>query len=491
MKISHADWRLSHFLPSASPSDAYYTKLANKLFDLISFNGIDPRFTALDLREITLSIASYFEDVISDVGLWRTFVTTHKELYGRYLPFYYIDEEEYLLDEINLQDIFFLLWAGAQRHNEDSILNPENPNLIQLATQIYNFLDAEFEKAPINTQLVEGMLKPYWFIDFFNLKEWLNYAYDNLSLLQDPLMFDHELEEEQKLEPIFGDSESMLVYTVSSILTLNAKIGPLALTTPQWMSRLLRLKGMENEAAMLDSIECKPVAVYLIKEYDAEVVTLESIAGDILTLARNSFSELPDETLQTSKLFIASLARSNHSPYWQLCGDSTWMSQSDLFIQSQQDERHSKECSQIMRDKLLAANDNHPLLYFADYQEMKQFIATHIGFADGFVDTEEMKDQTMIVMYIQPDGTLSTVPNKAPCIKDDRNPFYDPKIADKEAMSFIFYFEMTTSEMAHYLVDHNMLPDACLNSLHGPEHGRELVQQNIGFLLRFFRRWEY
>lgn len=491
MKISLLEWKVGHIWSISTPSDAYYTKLVNRIYDYLCFDTIDPRFTIFDLREIALSIGYYFEDVISDLGIWRTFVTLHKELYGSYLPFYEINEEEYLLDEINLEDVNFLLWLGVQQHCENTIVNPENPGLTALANQLYNFLDKEFDKAPINTKLLKEMLHPRYFANFYMLKEWCCQLQNSTYIFQDTNIFAHENEIEVNIKRYFGENDSVLGYTINSILSLRSKIGPLAMTTPQWLARYLKLKGMDSEADITASIECLPATVYLLKKYDAEQVTLQSAEGNKYLLDRNSFSELLDSTLDSSKTFMASLARSNSSPLWQVCGGSLWMASDEDFCIIKNEHKRRVETRKIILNKVLAANDNYPLLYFKDYCEMKQAFDTYLGLSEEFVDLKEMEHTKLIAMFIHSNGEICIMPGQAANIKDPRNPYYDQQKADKEALSLIFAPKMITSEAAHYLVAHNLLPDARINSVRSPERGRQLVQKNIDFWMRIGRKWDY
>ena len=95
MKIIGSEWRLGHWFAVASASDAYYVKLANKIHDYIRFAGLNDILTEFEQHNLAKLITFYFEDVISDVGIWRAFVAVHKEMYGKYLPFYDVDESRY------------------------------------------------------------------------------------------------------------------------------------------------------------------------------------------------------------------------------------------------------------------------------------------------------------------------------------------------------------------------------------------------------------
>ena len=103
---------------------------------------------------IAKKVALYFEDVICDCGLWRSFVEKHRELYGRWLPFHEVDKD-YMADEPHIEDIALIVWNVLLEMWKDKIVNPESPRIMQIAEAFYEILDDEFEKAPINEDLKE------------------------------------------------------------------------------------------------------------------------------------------------------------------------------------------------------------------------------------------------------------------------------------------------------------------------------------------------
>ena len=151
-------WRQGHPLPVESASDFYYVNLARHLYNTICATEIGRQSTKVWVAETAMNVAYYMEDVISGLGFWRVFVEKHKSLYGKYLPFYAIDESDYYMDEVNLPDLCFLLWMSVQNNKRETLVNPENPYLMDLASALYRQLDKEFEKAPINDVLL-GYLK--------------------------------------------------------------------------------------------------------------------------------------------------------------------------------------------------------------------------------------------------------------------------------------------------------------------------------------------
>ena len=86
-------WRLGHPLPVESTSDFYYVNFTRRLYHTIRNTDVGRQSTEDWVAETAMTLAYYLEDVVSGLGFWRTFVTKHKALYGKYLPFFEVDEK--------------------------------------------------------------------------------------------------------------------------------------------------------------------------------------------------------------------------------------------------------------------------------------------------------------------------------------------------------------------------------------------------------------
>jgi hypothetical protein len=95
-----------------SRTDVYYLKLANDVKQaFLSNEEVFQLFMHLGQNQIDLLacfLVSYFEDLISDTNIWNTFVRLHRKFYGNPIPFY--ETSEYYEEEINIQDLSFLIW---------------------------------------------------------------------------------------------------------------------------------------------------------------------------------------------------------------------------------------------------------------------------------------------------------------------------------------------------------------------------------------------
>ncbi|QIU92911.1 DUF3843 family protein [Bacteroides faecium] len=487
--INVNSWSLGHLDVETNASDYYYVKLVRKLYDIIHFSEVGRDEGRVLCERFAMAATYYFEDVVSGIGVWQTFTSKHKELYGKYLPFYDLDEEEYYQDEINFEDICFLMWMILQKEKKGTFLNPENPYLVKMASMIYNVLDAEFEKAPINAEMLERLKDQSYFQDFYSVKFMLTRLNDDLYLLK-PFATGRTAKVEDEVKGVLGDSldDSSFAYAVESIMACCEKTGPLALYTKDWLAAMLTHWGMTEESERLATIESLKYAVYLLKRYDSEAICLEDIKGEEYVISRDSFKELPDSTLLDNKSFIGSLVK--YDGEWLVNGVSSWSLGTKLF-DAYKEKMTMTGGDSVVYNKIMEINENHPMLYFKDYEEMLGWFDRHIGLDERFTLPEQMKKQRFFAIYVDRVRDMAMLPDGALVIKDDHNPYYSRKTAEEQGINYIVSAETTSKEMLHYLIEHNMLPDACINSIKGMERGRQLVQENMDFIARFMRGDDY
>ena len=96
------EWIALHPYEKADETDLYYTELANEIYHALDEACYTHNFKNMDeAKQLALSIAGYFEDVISGTGIWKTFTEECKQRYGTYIPFYEKESIYELLFSIN------------------------------------------------------------------------------------------------------------------------------------------------------------------------------------------------------------------------------------------------------------------------------------------------------------------------------------------------------------------------------------------------------
>jgi Protein of unknown function (DUF3843) len=130
--------------------DVFYLKQCQTVYQYFTKDGdLSGKWdlSRSQLRELACQIVSYFEDYIVEIGIWRGFIETNKELYGYCLPFY--DLEEYDEKYINIEDIAFLIWHYVTKYSpEQYIINPNQDNIVKLSQDIFNLFEDVMEQAP-------------------------------------------------------------------------------------------------------------------------------------------------------------------------------------------------------------------------------------------------------------------------------------------------------------------------------------------------------
>ena len=158
-KIYMKAWLDLHGRVKVLATDHWYLEFANLLLPVISESYLYKSETEESQSQVTLMLTLYLEDCVTDGGNWRQFIRWHKRNYGRYLPFYELSEG-YITDEINKEDIAFLLWGinSPVGDDFDGVENPLDADLLELADVIYAQLEDVFEKAPISDGLAGDWL---------------------------------------------------------------------------------------------------------------------------------------------------------------------------------------------------------------------------------------------------------------------------------------------------------------------------------------------
>ena len=116
-----------------------------------------------------------------------------------------------------------------------------------------------------------------------------------------------------------------------------------------------------------------------------------------------------------------------------------------------------------------------------------EFATDKLGLDPG--DGKDVNDETerKFAVYATPTEGLQLLTQGVEYIKDERNPFYDEKKAENQALSF-FIVPNCKAYLLKELEERGMLADAQTKSLLSPERGKAIIHENWQFLSRYFCR---
>ena len=227
---------LKRMLPdpdSQHPTDDYYLTLAQYADKLWESMRVLPEVGEGLRKRVVLDLVAYFQDVVADAGLWRSFVRMCRHLYGRPVPFY--DEPaDYVDAELNQIDVQFVAWYSLEsRLGFMGLVSPLDSDLLRLSRQIYKLFAYLYDDAPAADDfkpLQELDLDDRTQVrDIFRTSGWLFWN----SYFMRPVSKHHyepDVDEEEELSVDDTLTDEVRLHT-----TFEQPTGPLALLADEWL----------------------------------------------------------------------------------------------------------------------------------------------------------------------------------------------------------------------------------------------------------------
>ena len=135
--------------PMVADTDRYYLALARQLATAWDRSQLLPLIDDDDRRNAVLAVVGYFQDIVADAGLWRTFIRLHRQQFGKPLPHYDITDD-YVEAELNRDDIRCVIHYTLSLHCR---IDPKDEQLEALADMFFQLLDEIYVDAPIPVDL--------------------------------------------------------------------------------------------------------------------------------------------------------------------------------------------------------------------------------------------------------------------------------------------------------------------------------------------------
>lgn len=486
--IPITDWQLEHPIGVVCKSDAYYARLATRLANMLRVMiGHDYDISDEEIKVAAMDITAYFEDKLSGINLYNTFMTLYRERFGRFCPFYEVDESDWFDNEPNIPDIRFLLWWCLNRVNPDTLLNPLNQAIEEMSRSIYELLMDEFEFAPDSPELYEWLydhdnfndsIKIRSVCEFLASKSYLTATYDTDSCLNEIYnTYISFMGEEVQHSP-------MLAYGIQSYFSLNVKCGPLALAPQEWLGAILRFSGDEGLISIgnkISGIRTRSLLAYEIIAVHDDWFEVRSLGDETLKL---SFDPLPEDIIADIKeghIMVASLFE--YDGFWKVNGISTFSSKKisleeeiKLYLQKLKDLDWTYKMQ-------IEKNNGSQIGVAGDFKEFeRRFDLDKAQDTSTDLDLrEEARKGKYLLYFINSNSSMSIIPDRAKYVALPDNPYYNKEEAEKYS-ALILIDDNSTEEMRDYLISHNLLPDARLKGSYSDEEAKKWFADNASFL---------
>ena len=490
-KIYPKKWLELHPYKQTNSVDQYYVGIANEIHKRLYSSTIADAFEEEEnIRYTSLCLAAWFEDVISQTGIWQAFTAECRKRYGAYLPFYPI-KGDYFPDEINLEDIRFLLWHHIQYLCRGiSAINPENPGIEQTAQEIYGLLAEEYETAPENERMQEFLYhSAMGEEDFFRYREildWFHYqCYFNIENVAQCRDEAERLLDDEKITPEMAET---LIYATRTSLTFKGRRNLLSLTSPEWLALIGKA---HPEHQLWGKVKARENSCYLLEKEDDEYLYVKDLCSE----DEGEF-KITKKSLNLSAIRSREVGKSTLICELIYFGNAWW--QCGMLLENKYDQKIAEYVDDLTKQKektnekatfhdFIKASGGKSFVFCQSQEEISDFLLNKMGYGlKEDLDIPRIHTETGAMLMANSHTGLHIQFKLCECIKSPDNPYYNKEEAEKNAIMFIVNPDVIPYQLSCILQDEGMLPDAYLNSLQGKEYGQEFIRKNAHFLTDYF-----
>ena len=490
-KIYPKKWLELHPYKQTNSVDQYYVGIANEIHKRLYSSTIADAFEEEEnIRYTSLCLAAWFEDVISQTGIWQAFPAECRKRYGTYLPFYPI-KGDYFPDEINLEDIRFLLWHHIQYLCRGiSAINPENPGIEQTAQEIYGLLAEEYETAPENERMQEFLYhSAMGEEDFFHYREildWFHYqCYFNIENVAQYRDEAERLLDDEKITPEMAET---LIYATRTSLTFKGRRNLLSLTSPEWLALIGKA---HPEHQLWGKVKARENSCYLLEKEDDEYLYVKDLCSE----DEGEF-KITKKSLNLSAIRSREVGKSTLICELIYFGNAWW--QCGMLLENKYDQKMAEYVDDLTKQKektnekaafhdFIKASGGKSFVFCQSQEEISDFLLNKMGYGlKEDLDIPRIHTETGAMLMANSHTGLHIQFKLCECIKSPDNPNYNKEEAEKNAIMFIVNPNIIPYQLSCILQDEGMLPDAYLNSLQRKEYGQEFIRKNAHFLTDYF-----
>ncbi len=436
-----------------------------------------------EIKEIALNLTMYFEDVVADAGIWRGFTDKMHAMYGKYLPFYDIDEAIYLRDEPNLADVKFLVWDSLVR-NEDYLMflfDPWYSEIEDLATKAYGVMLDWFETIPVNEELKNYFQEARFMDDLYeqhNVLFWLSYS---CYLTRISNFNEKAVEEVDACCQGTKFNRDLASELIAIEMPYRYKAGPLALKPQEWLGAILRVNGNIEKAEWVERQRYVPVGTAKVIDVDeCKGVTFEIRDGERIVVAGEELKQ-KDIHYYSGKYVIGSF--SEYQGRWLVNSEICVLDASEYNAEADNKRSEEKRVKAEQYAQVLEESGGNPFFYFKDWQELRTFLKEKFG--EENPTCKNPVGTAYVLVVSNKTKSLIWHDDSAKNLKDERNPYYDEQYSKEKSIAFALHLP---SDALQYAMEHDMLQYAAFASERSEEFNREKYLENYEILQRAYQR---
>ena len=195
--------------------------------------------------DVVLAVTGYYQDIVADAGLWRSFISLHNERYGQLLP-HGVNLDEYVEYELNLDDVRYVIWWTIAGERGVAALDPHDTGLDALARAFHMVLNEEYEQAPVAEQFCIArrvdLDNPADAQSIYDYAYWLYWRSFLLRPSSQQVM-ERAMPDAHDIIRRAGESDARpLLQDLNDRLMATMPAGPIPLTVAQWLRLIIDVR---------------------------------------------------------------------------------------------------------------------------------------------------------------------------------------------------------------------------------------------------------
>lgn len=519
--IHISDWLAMKPYERQQKSDFFYLNLSNNIKKTIYknkyFDELMECVADEDIKDLSCFIASYLEDIVSGTNIWNTFVRNHEKLYNKKLPFYKTDE--YFDNEINPEDVAFLMWYFLSDIFDNEFISPTEPFILNISFDIYNELDKVYENAPEN-----DFLKEYFTLkttnNFFKVRQFIEKMSESyLFILNTSMDIENRVEEINEhisKKKLPNDYIKQLLYESQMEYISNYTTRFLAMSYKDWAAEVLGEKHpMYHD---IKNISKRISGNFLYEGKEKDYYIFEHIATDEkFKVKRDSVDFKGEEKmiLYTSIIcwkdewWVSGIISASKFDANRILEEKE-MIENRLVIDSLKNDKIEIQNNLDKMKEVFLKFNNNSLITFLNGKYMNKFISDFNHFYNSSLNLSKTEikeakkrsrkkgiepnlnkknlkddDNNNYTLFFNPKSGIEMFFNVENAFPDKNNPFFTEEEREVEAL-YILTSKKISKEMTDYWFDNYSKKTEVFN-----ESDYNILKINYDFLMRFWKRKEY
>ena len=301
--------------------DRYLINLTQEIYNTLKENQFpldDFKLSIDQNKELAYILAGYFEDFMSEIGIWESLRNYHKELYDTPIPVLVGKEDEYDETYINAADLQFLIWNFYARLYPGYAMTPQFEYFYLLSESVFNILDEEVDKG-IATGFFESYLEITPEDNFYDVKNRLNwFAMESyITGFEFRFKLGQQFLQEQKKQNDPNYLRLVHNYILEDLL-FKAPSQWSALTIIDWISKLI--KSSEDIKKQIRSLKKRNTGKYIYLGDSKDHYNFKHIynKNEYEVLKKSFYKEGASSDFSTEKVYHANFIKWNND--WHLTG---------------------------------------------------------------------------------------------------------------------------------------------------------------------------